>query len=86
MDNSNTQHENPKGKGHIGASVMYLLIVGITFAVMTAVFVFFPRTEYSELEKRDLTEFPDINDIETIRKDPAKFTASVSTWFSDTET
>lgn len=64
---------------------MYLLIVGIAFAVLTAVFVFLPRTEYSELEKRDLAEFPDISDIESIKKDPAKFTASISSWFSDTE-
>lgn len=81
----NKENELPKGKGHIGASVMYILIVGICFAIMTAVFVFFPRTEYSELEKRDLAEFPDISDIESIRKDPGKFTASISSWFSDTE-
>lgn len=64
---------------------MYILIVGIAFAIMTVVFVFFPRTKYSELEKRDLAEFPDISDVETIRKDPSKFTAAVSSWFSDTE-
>ncbi|MDE7346829.1 MAG: hypothetical protein K2N48_08855 [Muribaculaceae bacterium] len=81
----NKDIESPKGKGHLGASVMYILIVGITFAIMTAVFVFFPRTEYSELEKRDLAEFPDVSDIESIRKDPGKFTASISSWFSDTE-
>lgn len=80
-----TETTRPKGKGHIGASVMYILIVGIAFAVMTAVFVFFPRTEYSELEKRDLAEFPDISDTDAIKKDPAKFTASISSWFSDTE-
>ena len=81
----NKDNELPKGKGHTGASVMYILIVGICFAIMTAVFVFFPRTEYSELEKRDLAEFPDVSDIEGIRKDPGKFTASISSWFSDTE-
>ncbi|MDE6380757.1 MAG: hypothetical protein K2L11_09810, partial [Muribaculaceae bacterium] len=80
-----TENQAPKEKGRIGASVMYILIVGIAFAVMTAVFLFFPRTEYSELEKRDLAEFPDISDIESIRKDPGKFTAAVSSWFSDTE-
>ncbi|MDE6511702.1 MAG: hypothetical protein K2L00_06385, partial [Muribaculaceae bacterium] len=81
----NTENLHPKGKGHIGASVMYILIVGIAFAIMTVVFVFFPRTKYSELEKRDLAEFPDISDVESIKKDPGKFTASVSSWFSDTE-
>ncbi len=81
----NTENIQHNGKGHIGASVMYILIVGIAFAIMTAVFVFFPRTKYSELEKRDLTEFPDLSDTESIRKDPSKFTAAISTWFSDTE-
>lgn len=81
----NRENAIPKGKGHIGASVMYILIVGIAFAIMTAVFVFFPRTVYSELEKRDLAEFPDISDVESIKKDPSKFTAAVSSWFSDTE-
>lgn len=81
----NTENEPTKGKGQAGAAVMYISIVGLAFAVMTAVFVFFPRTTYSELEKRDLAEFPDISDIESIRKDPGKFTASISSWFSDTE-
>lgn len=81
----NTENERPKGKGHIGASVMYILIVGLFFAAMTAVFVFFPRTEYSQLEKRDLAEFPDLSDMDSIRKQPGKFTAAISSWFSDTE-
>lgn len=83
--NQNTEKEYPKEKGHIGASVMYITLVGIAFAIMTTVFVFLPRTKYSVLEKRDLAEFPDITDIETIKKDPGKFTASISSWFSDTE-
>ena len=84
MEN-NAETERPKGKGHIGASVMYILIVGVAFAILTAVFVFFPRTKYSELEKRDLAEFPDVSDLESIRKDPGKFTSAISSWFSDTE-
>ena len=81
----NRDNDITKSAGHFGASVMYLLIVGVVFAIMTAVFVFFPRTKYSELEKRDLTEFPDVSDLEAISKDPAKFTAAISSWFSDTE-
>lgn len=65
-----------------GASVMYILIVGIVFAILTVVFVFFPRSEYSELEKRDLREFPDMAGYSS---NPAEFTAAVSSWFSDTE-
>ncbi len=75
----------PDSKGKHGAAVMYIVIVGIFFVILTAVFVFFPRTKYSELEKRDLAEFPDISDIEKIKENPGKFTASVSSWFSDTE-
>ncbi len=82
MDNNN---DKPKGKGQHGASVMYILMVGICFAILTVVFLFFPRSEYSTLEKRDLAEFPDLSDIESIKKDPSKFTASISSWFSDTE-
>lgn len=81
-----TENDIPKdGKGKHGASVMYIILVGVCFAIMTVVFVFFPRTEYSELEKRDLAEFPDITNFEKIKKEPAKFTEEVSTWFSDTE-
>lgn len=81
----NKEMKRPQRDSRIGASMMYILIVGITFAIMTTIFVFFPRTEYSELEKRDLAEFPDVSDVETIRKDPGKFTAAISSWFSDTE-
>lgn len=39
-------------------------------------------SKYSELEKRDLAEFPDISNY---ADSPAKFTGAVSSWFSDTE-
>lgn len=71
--------------GRHGASMMYIIIVGVFFAVMTTVFVCLPRTRYSELEKRDLAEFPDMSDFNKIKENPGKFTADVSTWFSDTE-
>ncbi len=83
MDNNQTENQAPKGKH--GASVMYITMVGIFFVVLTIVFLFCPRSAYPELEKRDLAEFPDISDIEKIKKDPAKFTSEVSSWFSDTE-
>lgn len=75
------QEQGNKVRRH-GASVMYIVIVGIVFAILTVVFVFFPRSEYSELEKRDLKEFPDMADYSS---NPAEFTAAVSSWFSDTE-
>lgn len=73
--------ECTEAKGH-GASVMYIWIVGVVFALLTVVFVFFPRSKYSEIEKRDLTEFPDIAEY---ADKPGKYTAAVSSWFSDTE-
>ncbi|MDE6632419.1 MAG: hypothetical protein K2K23_05410, partial [Muribaculaceae bacterium] len=79
------ENDLPKGKGKHGASVMYIVMVGVFFALLTVVFVGFPRSRYSELDKRDLAELPDFTDVETIKKDPAKFTSDVSTWFSDTE-
>lgn len=82
MDNK-TENNTTKGKN--GASVMYISTVGVFFAILTIVFVFFPRTAYSELEKRDLAELPDFRNIDKIKQDPAKFTAEVSSWFSDTE-
>ncbi|MCM1491039.1 MAG: DHHW family protein [Muribaculum sp.] len=76
-----TEWESTPKKGH-GASRMYIWIVGTVFAVLTIVFVFFPRSKYSELEKRDLTEFPDISEY---GDKPGKFTSAVASWFSDTE-
>lgn len=61
---------------------MFLIITGLAFLTLTGVFLFFPRTKYSELEKRDLAQFPP---MENLRKDPARFTADVSHWFSDSE-
>lgn len=84
-NNTNSEIDNQKGKGSKGASVMYISAVGIVFAILSVVFLFFPRSAYSELEKRDLAEFPDISNFEKIKKDPGKFTAEVSSWFSDTE-
>lgn len=80
MEQNNNDLKNKSSKN--GAAVMYIVFVGIFFVILTAIFVFMPRSKYSELEKRDLAEFPD---TETIKKDPAKFTSGVSTWFSDTE-
>lgn len=61
---------------------MYLTMVGTAFAVLTVVFAFFPRSKYSELEKRDLAEFPNVREY---ADRPGQYTAAVSSWFSDTE-
>lgn len=70
MKNNNIEHK------------VFIAIVGVFFAAMTILFLFFPRSKYSELEKRDLSEFPG---WELLRENPQEFTAAVSQWFSDSE-
>lgn len=65
-----------------GSSWLYIGIVGTVFLCLTVVFVFFPRTRYSELEKRDLKEFPDPS---TFTDNPREYTGAISNWFSDSE-
>lgn len=82
MENNIESGEEALKPKRFGASIMYLVIVGVVFAVMTIVFVFLPRSEYSELEKRDLKEFPNIDDYDG---KPGEYTTAISEWFSDTE-
>lgn len=81
MQENNINTPSPERKGS-GAAKMYISIVGGFFLLMTVVFVFFPRSTYSVLEKRDLAEFPDYRKYSD---HPEKYTAAVSSWFSDTE-
>jgi len=78
--------EAPKPKGPAGfpkgANVAFLVIAGLAFVALTVVFLLFPRTRYSELEKRDLASFPDLSKI---TEKPAELTAGISQWFSDSE-
>ena len=69
-------------KIHHGAHILYLILVGLVFFGLAIVFMFFPRSTYSEMEKRDLATFPE---TENALKDPRKFTGDISSWFSDTE-
>lgn len=61
---------------------LYLAITGIVFVALTAVFLLLPRTRHSELEKRDLAEFPAFSDY---AGNLAGFTGAISQWFSDSE-
>lgn len=61
---------------------VYIIITGIAFITLTAVFLFFPRSTYSQLEKRDLAEFPN---VENFKDNPGGFTTAISQWFSDSE-
>lgn len=79
QENENKSRQTSRKKG---AAIMYIMTVGIFFLLMTIVFLFFPRSVYSQLEKRDLAEKPDLTKFS---ENPAKFTSEVSAWFSDTE-
>jgi hypothetical protein len=64
------------------ASIAYIAIIGVVFAAFVIVFDTFPRSKVSELEKRELAQFP------TFTKDSlldGSFTREVSQWFSDSE-
>lgn len=61
---------------------IYITLMGIVFLGFTIVFLFFPRSTYSALEKRELAKFP------TFTLDKLKsgdFTKSINSWFSDSE-
>lgn len=65
-----------------GGYIVFLVMIGIVFFGLTAVFLFLPRSTYSEVEKRDLATFPH---PDSALADPQGYTAAVSSWFSDTE-
>lgn len=76
------QSTRPEEKMGEKANRTYMTIVGVVFTLLTTVFLFMPRSAYSELEKRDLAQFPEISKF---KEDPAAYTAAVSQWFSDSE-
>lgn len=63
-------------------SKLYLFIVGTCFIGLTTVMLAFPRSKYSELEKRELAEFPEFS-MEKLQD--SRYTKELSAWFSDTE-
>lgn len=71
-----------KDKINNTSHLIYLYIIGGVFIIFTVIFLCFPRTKYSELEKREMAEFPAINGFEG---SPSEYTAAISQWFSDSE-
>lgn len=63
-------------------SKTYLILFGLLFAAFAVVFNTFPRSTYSELEKRQLTKFPEFSTEKLLN---GTFTSEVSSWFSDSE-
>ena len=63
-------------------SKAYIAVVGLLFAGMAVVFDYFPRSGYSELEKRALKRIP-VFSVESLLS--GQFTEEMSSWFSDSE-
>ena len=63
-------------------SKIYLFIIVTVVAAFAIVFNTFPRPAFSELEKRELTTFPEFS-WESLAN--GSFTRNVSSWFSDSE-
>ena len=63
-------------------SKFYLYIVGVSFVGLSTVMLAFPRSRYSELEKRELAEVPEFS-VEKLQD--SRYTKELSSWFSDTE-
>ena len=61
---------------------LYVTIVALAFTAVAFVFATFPRSAFSELEKRELAVFPDFS-WEKLKA--GTFTQEVSSWFNDTE-
>jgi hypothetical protein len=59
-----------------------VVLVALLMLAFVLVFWFFPRSTYSELEKRDLRQFPEFSWQSLC---DGSFTSDVSNWFSDSE-
>ena len=57
-------------------------MIAAVFITFTVVFDTFPRSTYSELEKRELASFPEFSFEKLF---DGSFTRDVSSWFSDSE-
>ncbi len=61
---------------------IYTIVVVAVFAAYALVFATFGRSTYSELEKRELRQFPDFSWTGLA---DGSYAAGISSWFSDTE-
>ena len=59
---------------------IFIYIVGALFVALTVLFLFFPRSTFSQTERRELKKFPPLT-TDSLAK--GLFTQSVSDWFSD---
>lgn len=64
------------------AHEVFIAIISAAMITLCVIFVFLPRSTYSELEKRDLAKFPQLSGF---NGNPGEYTAKISSWFSDSE-
>ena len=61
---------------------IYITIVVVVYAVVATVFLVFPRSTYSELEKRELAQMPEFS---TSKLRDNSYPKELAAWFSDSE-
>lgn len=60
----------------------FVIIVALMFIAFALLFITFPRPMFSELERRELAQFPEFS---TEKLADGSFTSEVSSWFSDSQ-
>lgn len=60
----------------------YIILVSAAFIGITVVFLCFPRSTWSDLEKRELSTFPEFSQQKLADN---SYTKEISAWFSDSE-
>lgn len=61
---------------------IFITVMGLIFVALMSIFLCFPRSTFSEVERRELATFPEFS---VSRLADGSFTEDVSRWFSDTE-
>jgi hypothetical protein len=59
--------------------------MALVLIVITGIFYILPRPVFSELERRDLTEFPSLPSWQSDSIQNGLYTKTIAQWFSDTE-
>lgn len=61
---------------------IFIVVIAVLFIGLTIVFSTFPRSKFSELEKRELATFPEFT-LDKLKS--GEFARQISAWFSDSE-
>lgn len=61
---------------------IYLIIISLLFIGFAILFLFFPRSTFSELERRELKKAPEVS-LEALKD--GSYMSEISSWFSDSQ-